>query len=234
RARPLRGRARPRLVRARPAPAPAARPPQRDLRRRDGRDLPEAPRPDRAAAGAGAARATLAPGLGEGLGRRAGGGGAVKAAVVGGGLAGIAAALELADAGASVTLHEARPRLGGATFSVERDGLWLDNGQHVFLRCCTEYLALLHRLGVESQVVLQERMSIPVLAPDGQRAVLERTGLPAPLHLTRSLLGYSFLGMRERVGVGRAALALRRVDLADDSLDEQTFGTWLEAHGQSP
>jgi len=158
----------------------------------------------------------------------------VKAAVVGGGLAGIAAALELADAGASVTLHEARPRLGGATFSVERDGLWLDNGQHVFLRCCTEYLALLHRLGVESQVVLQERMSIPVLAPDGQRAVLERTGLPAPLHLTRSLLGYSFLGMRERVGVGRAALALRRVDLADDSLDEQTFGTWLEAHGQSP
>lgn len=71
----------------------------------------------------------------------------MKAAVVGGGLAGIAAALELADAGADVTLHEARPRLGGATFSVEREGLWLDNGQHVFLRCCTEYLRLLRRLG---------------------------------------------------------------------------------------
>ena len=60
-----------------------------------------------------------------------------RVAVIGGGLAGIAAALDCAEAGAQVTLLEVRPRLGGAVYSFERDGLWLDNGQHVFLRCFT-------------------------------------------------------------------------------------------------
>ena len=59
-----------------------------------------------------------------------------SAIVVGGGLAGITTALDLADAGAAVTLLEVRPRLGGAAYSFERDELEVDNGQHVFLRCC--------------------------------------------------------------------------------------------------
>ena len=102
----------------------------------------------------------------------------MKVTVVGGGLAGIAAGLELAAGGAEVTLLEARPRLGGATFSVERDGLWLDNGQHVFLRCCTEYVGLLRRLGVADQVTLQDRLDIPVLSPVGRRSHLRRSWLP--------------------------------------------------------
>ncbi|HEY6053978.1 MAG TPA: FAD-dependent oxidoreductase, partial [Gaiellaceae bacterium] len=110
--------------------------------------------------------------------------------VVGGGLAGIAAALELADGGAEVTLHEARPRLGGATFSIERDGVWMDNGQHVFLRCCTAYVELLERLGVRGQVHLQRRLEIPVLEPGGRTSWLTRNGLPAPLHLAGSLARY--------------------------------------------
>ena len=67
--------------------------------------------------------------------------------VIGGGLAGIAASLDCADAGASVTLLEVRPRLGGAAYSFEREGLHIDNGQHVFMRCCTAYRALLERIG---------------------------------------------------------------------------------------
>ncbi|MEA2152582.1 MAG: hydroxysqualene dehydroxylase, partial [Solirubrobacteraceae bacterium] len=54
--------------------------------------------------------------------------------VIGGGLAGIAAALDCAAAGARVTLVEVRRRLGGAAYSFERDGMRFDNGQHVFLR----------------------------------------------------------------------------------------------------
>jgi len=156
-----------------------------------------------------------------------------RVVVVGGGLAGIAAALECADAGASVTLLEARPRLGGATFSVERDGLWLDNGQHVFLRCCTAYLGLVRRLGAEDDVVLQPRLAIPVLAPGGTTAWLRRTGLPPPLHLAGSLLRYRHLSLRDRVRLGPAVLALRRLPLGDPALDDQTFGEWLAAHGQS-
>ncbi|MEX2210625.1 MAG: hydroxysqualene dehydroxylase HpnE [Gaiellaceae bacterium] len=157
----------------------------------------------------------------------------MRAVVVGGGLAGITAALELAGSGAEVTLLEARPRLGGATFSVERDGLWLDNGQHVFLRCCTAYLALLRRLGVEGQVVLQKRLDIPVLEPGGRESHLRRNGLPAPLHLAGAIARYHFLSPRERLRVLPAARALARLDLADSALDQRTFGDWLAEHGQS-
>jgi squalene-associated FAD-dependent desaturase len=158
----------------------------------------------------------------------------MKAVVVGGGLAGIAAALELVDGGAEVTLLEARPRLGGATFSIEREGISMDNGQHVFLRCCTAYLAFLERLGVADQVHLQRRLELPVLAPGGRAAWLCRSSLPAPLHLSGSLARYGFLSRRERLQAVRAALALRDLDLADPSLDERTFGDWLAEHGQSP
>jgi squalene-associated FAD-dependent desaturase len=157
----------------------------------------------------------------------------VRAVVVGGGLAGIAAALELADRGAQVTLLEARPRLGGATFSIERDGLSLDNGQHVFLRCCTAYLDFLERLGVRDRVHLQRRLDLPVVAP-GRSAALRRTSLPAPLHLAGSLARYGFLSRRERLAAVRAALALRELDLADPALDERSFGAWLAEHAQSP
>ena len=65
--------------------------------------------------------------------------------MVGGGLAGLTAAIALREAGLPVTILEARPRLGGATTSFSRDGLIVDNGQHVFLRCCTAYQGLISR-----------------------------------------------------------------------------------------
>jgi squalene-associated FAD-dependent desaturase len=158
----------------------------------------------------------------------------VKAIVVGGGLAGLAAALELTDGGASVTLLEARPRLGGATFSFERDGRVLDNGQHVALRCCTEYLAFLGRIGAADRLPVQRRLRVPVLRAGKPAAQLARNGLPAPLHMGSSLLRYGPLSLRERLSAIRAALALRRLDPDDPSLDDRTFGDWLRAKGQSP
>jgi squalene-associated FAD-dependent desaturase len=154
------------------------------------------------------------------------------AVVIGGGLAGITAALDLADAGRKVTLLEARPRLGGATFSVERDGIWVDNGQHVFLRCCTAYRALLDRIGATAQTELQPRLAIPVLRPGGRISWLRRTDLPAPLHLGASIARFGPLPPADRVRLLPALLALRRLSLDDPSLDEQTFGEWLLKHGQ--
>jgi squalene-associated FAD-dependent desaturase len=153
--------------------------------------------------------------------------------VIGGGLAGISAALECADAGASVTLLEARPRLGGATFSVEREGLWLDNGQHVFLRCCTAYRGLIGRLGAEDEVVLQPRLEIPIVTPGSRTVWLRRNRLPAPLQLAGSLLGYRPLSIADRLRLGPAVLALRRLRLDDPALDQRTFGAWLADHHQS-
>jgi len=153
--------------------------------------------------------------------------------VVGGGLAGLSAAIACGDAGAQVTLFEARTRLGGATWSSERDGLWIDNGQHVFLRCCESYIAFLRRLGAMDLVTIQDRLDIPVLMPGRAMARLRRGVLPAPLHMTGSLLRYSHLSVLDRLRVGRAALALRDLDLSDPELDAQSFGSWLREYGQS-
>ncbi|MFE3197371.1 hydroxysqualene dehydroxylase HpnE [Embleya sp. NPDC059237] len=151
--------------------------------------------------------------------------------VIGGGLAGITAALAAADAGVEVTLLEGRPRLGGATFSLRRDDMWLDNGQHVFLRCCTEYIAFLERIGSADKVYLQPRMDVPVRTPWGTRTRLARSGLPAPLHLSSALARYPLLTMAGRARVGLAALALRRLDPTDPALDEVTFAAWLDRFG---
>ncbi len=153
--------------------------------------------------------------------------------VVGGGLAGIAAALDCARDGVDVTLLESRGRLGGAAYSFVRDGILADNGQHVFLRCCTAYRELLDRIGAADLVTLQPRLSIPVLAPGDKRAWLRRSGLPAPLHLAGALARYRFLGPWQRASVARAIGALRRVDPDDPAADGRSFGDWLSEHGQS-
>jgi squalene-associated FAD-dependent desaturase len=154
--------------------------------------------------------------------------------VVGGGLAGIAAALRLADRGRSVVLLERRPRLGGLAFSFPRGPLSIDNGQHVFLRCCGAYQSLLARLGVQDEVILQKRLDIPVLRSDGRRARLFRApGIPAPGHLGAALAQYNPLSLPDRARAVRGALALRRLDPADPDLDRQTLGGFLRAHGQN-
>jgi squalene-associated FAD-dependent desaturase len=146
----------------------------------------------------------------------------------------MSAALAAADAGADVVLFERRETLGGLTSSIERNGLVFDNGQHVFLRCCTSYLDFLERIGARELVHLQRRLDVPVLSPSGTRSSLRRHRLPAPLHLGWALATYRHLGARDRVGLVRAALALRALDVDDPRLDQSTFESWLREHGQSP
>jgi squalene-associated FAD-dependent desaturase len=161
----------------------------------------------------------------------------LRVVVIGGGLAGITAAIALAESGAEVTLLEARPRLGGATSSFTRDGLTVDTGQHVFLGCCTAYRGLLGQLGMTGHAPVQDRFDVTVLAPGPagrpRQARLRRTALPGPLHMLPALGRYPFLSLAERAFVGRPALAMRRLDPADPVVDAQRFGDWLAARGQS-
>ncbi|HJD85095.1 hydroxysqualene dehydroxylase HpnE [Kitasatospora aureofaciens] len=162
------------------------------------------------------------------------------AVVVGGGLAGITTALRLAEAGHDVTLAEGRPRLGGLAFSFQRGELTVDNGQHVFLRCCTAYRGLLERLGAARMTHLQDRLDVPVLSVTGPEQApvrtlgrLRRAGLPVPLHLAGSLARYPHLSPADRARVVRGALALKGLDLADPALDRLSFGEWLRRNGQN-
>ncbi|MGW0781035.1 hydroxysqualene dehydroxylase HpnE [Streptomyces sp. NPDC002913] len=160
-----------------------------------------------------------------------------RAVVVGGGLAGVTTALRLAEAGVGVTLLEGRPRLGGLAFSFRRGDLSVDNGQHVYLRCCTAYRWFLDRIEGTHLAPLQDRLDVPVLDVGRQAGPrlgrLRRTGLPVPLHLAGGLAAYPHLSLAEKAGVARAALALGRLDPADPALDGIDFATWLRRQGQS-
>ncbi|HXV92205.1 MAG TPA: FAD-dependent oxidoreductase, partial [Pseudonocardia sp.] len=156
-------------------------------------------------------------------------------AVVGGGPAGIAAALRAMDGGWRVTLLEARPRLGGAASSFHRGGLAVDTGQHVVLRCYSAYRRLLTRLGVAGAVPVQDRLAFTVLEPGRPPVRLRRSalpGLPAPAHLLPVVLGHRLLRPPARARAVGTALALRRLDPDDPRLDELSFGTWLRDRGE--
>ena len=146
----------------------------------------------------------------------------MRVAVVGGGLAGLAAALDLVDAGADVTLYEARPTLGGAVQTLpEREGDPQpppDNGQHIALGCFTEYLRFLERVG-ERDSVLRKRLALPVL--DEQ----SRVSSIAPL----TLLGYAHIPMRDRLRLPLTLVRLR----AARSQPGETFGDVLRRVGET-
>jgi squalene-associated FAD-dependent desaturase len=153
--------------------------------------------------------------------------------VIGGGLAGIASAVRLLDAGHRVTLLEARPALGGATYSFRRGELTVDTGQHVFLRCYQQYRGLLARLGSTDRVTVQEGFAVPILRAGRPPHLLARNRrLPAPAHLLPALLRYRPLAFGQRMAAVRAAAALRRVEPDDPAADRVSFGAWLAAHGQ--
>ena len=154
-----------------------------------------------------------------------------RVVVIGGGLAGITAALNLAEAGVPVVLLEARPWLGGATWSFGRRGLTIDNGQHVFLRCFTAYRELLARLGATESTRLQDRLDVTVLAPDGP-VRLRRGAWPAPTHLAMTVARYRPLTASQRVAVLPAAMTMWLSDLTGPESNGASIGDWLSRHGQ--
>jgi hydroxysqualene dehydroxylase len=147
----------------------------------------------------------------------------MRVAVVGGGLAGLAAALDLVDAGVDVTVHESRPTLGGAVQTLpEREGDPQpppDNGQHIGLGCFTEYLRFLDRIG-EGGSVLRKRLALPVLDEQARRADISPS--------LSGLLRYGHLPVRDRL---RLPLTLTRLRSAQTRRRE-TFGDVLRRVGE--
>jgi squalene-associated FAD-dependent desaturase len=148
----------------------------------------------------------------------------LKVVVVGGGLAGLTAALELVDADVDVTVYEARPTLGGAVQTLPaREGdpePPPDNGQHIALGCFTEYLRFLDRVG-ESGSYLRTRLALPVLAEDGARSDI-KPSLPG-------LLSYAHVPLRDRL---RIPVVTARCRTAKPRPGE-TFGSVLRRLGAS-
>ncbi|MBD0291522.1 MAG: FAD-dependent oxidoreductase [Thermoleophilia bacterium] len=150
----------------------------------------------------------------------------MRVAVVGGGLAGLAAALELVDRKHDVVLLEARPTLGGAVQTLperaEDPTPPPDNGQHIALGCCTAYLEFLRRVGSAGRVV-RAPLSLPVIGEGGRVA---RLGVGAA-----ALLRYRHVSLADRLAIARVTRSLARLDA--ERLDDESFASLLRRLGQS-
>jgi len=151
-------------------------------------------------------------------------------AIVGGGLAGLAAACVLSDSGFRVTLFERRPFLGGRASSYEHPGTGevVDNCQHVLFGSCTNLIAFYRTIGILDKIRWFDRMTF--VEPGGRQSVLQPTFLPAPLHVTPSFLGFKFLSAWDKIVLGKALAVLMTSSSKDDG---RSFQDWLVQHGQT-
>lgn len=156
---------------------------------------------------------------------------APRVVIVGGGLAGLAAASRLVDRGLEITLLESRPRLGGraSSFIDPVTGELVDNCQHVSMACCVNLADFLGRVGVAHLV--RRESEIVFLDRDGRVSRFRAGILPAPLHLAGSFLKAKFLSPLDKLAIIRGLAALAR-PLA--SPPGETFAQWLGRHGQTP
>ena len=155
--------------------------------------------------------------------------------ILGGGLAGMAAACHLLDEGWHVTLVEIRPYLGGRTFSfTDREtGQVVDNGQHVFLGCCTYYMDFLNKIGTLQRAYLQDRTRVEVVSPGGTTGSIAAGRLPKPFHMLPSFLSYKHLGLWDKLTAVYGLLRLSLTDRSKPALQEETFAHWLRRHRQT-
>jgi squalene-associated FAD-dependent desaturase len=153
-----------------------------------------------------------------------------KVAVIGGGLAGLAAGSALAESGFRVTLFERRPYLGGRASSYQHPGTGevVDNCQHVLLGCCTNLLEFYRRIGVEDKIRWYERMTF--LEPGGRASVIRPSALPAPLHTAPSFLRASCLKLPDKLSIAAGLAALAPSTPHDNG---ESFLQWLRRHGQT-
>jgi squalene-associated FAD-dependent desaturase len=158
---------------------------------------------------------------------------APRIVIVGGGLAGLAAAAALTGSGARVTVLEARRRAGGRAASFEDPvaGGLVDACQHVAMGCCTNFLDLCRQAGLAAEV--RRDRTLWFIDPDDRRAACTPARwLPAPLHLAPLLLGMRHFSLREKIALAGGMLRLARWRSDAGGSDRPTALAWLEASGQ--
>ena len=153
--------------------------------------------------------------------------------VIGGGLAGLASAVALAEAGVEVQLFEKRPHLGGrATSYTLPDGTEVDNCQHVTLGCCTNLADFYRRAGASGKIRFYDRLYF--VDHDGRRSTIEASRLPPPLHMAWSFLFFDALTLADKRGIARALLAITWAGGRPPGIQSLTMLEWLKRNKQTP
>jgi hydroxysqualene dehydroxylase len=155
---------------------------------------------------------------------------ALRVAIVGGGWAGMAAAVELAAAGAQVTVFESGRVLGGRARRVEIDGVTLDNGLHILIGAYRETLRLIGTVQPPGAPLGLARS--PLRLQVGASFRLHAFALPAPLHLAAGLLFARGLSAAEKLAAVRFLRQLKRSGFRCDAT--MTVANLLGTLGQPP
>lgn len=149
--------------------------------------------------------------------------------VVGGGIAGLAATVALAGAGAKVSLLERRPYIGGRAYSYDHPAIeeTIDS-QHVVVGCCTNILDLSQQAGMADTIRWYDELTF--LEPGGRRSLLRPGNLPAPAHQAISFLRAPMLNLQDKARIAAGLVRFLRGYPADDS---ESFAAWLSRTGQT-
>ncbi len=150
--------------------------------------------------------------------------------IIGGGLAGLAAATALAPRGFRVRILEARGRLGGraSSFHDSATGQLVDTCQHVSMGCCTNLAHFSRTIGVAH--FLQPQPMLYFMTPDRRVSRFRADPLPAPLHLFRSFAFAHYLTLREKMRIAWALMKLKSAPVSDA---DPPFLEWLNKYGQT-
>jgi len=157
-----------------------------------------------------------------------------NAIVIGGGLAGLATAAALSDAGFQVDLFESRGFLGGRATSYPLPGdssEIIDNCQHLLLRCCVNILDFYKRLDVVDRIHFHKQFYF--IEPGGRTSVLSAGRLPAPFHFTGSFQKLACLSLGDKLSIARGLMALRSEHGRRQDLDQITMLDWLKEKKQT-
>ncbi len=153
--------------------------------------------------------------------------------VIGGGLAGLSAAVALADSGVRVRLFEKRPHLGGrATSYLLPDGSHIDNCQHVTLGCCTNLADFYRRVGSAGQIRFYDQLYFADAR--GARFTISPSPLAPPFHMMFSFLRFSALTWADKMAIGRAMMEIARTGGHPPESEGTSMLDWLHRMKQTP
>jgi hydroxysqualene dehydroxylase len=155
--------------------------------------------------------------------------------IVGGGFAGLAAGVALAQEGRAVRLLEQKPHLGGraSSFLDSTTGSVVDNGQHLFMGCYHQTIEFLKTIGTLDRLKFQPSLMVRFLGADGRGSALECPRLPAPWHLLVGVLRSGSFTWAEKLQVLRMRSALGSGSGPNNGISSRTVDQWLSAAGQS-
>src|SRR5579863_5676857 len=155
--------------------------------------------------------------------------------VVGGGFAGLAAGVALAQAGRRVRLLEQKPQLGGraCSFLDSATGSVVDNGQHLFMGCYHQTIEFLKTIGTLDRLQFQAGLTVRFLGADGRVSVLGCPSLPAPWHLLLGVLRSDSFTWAEKLQILRMRRALGGAANSNNGVNALTVDQWLSGLGQS-